>query len=61
MKKYFIIKESTYWSTDSLKKRVEQILEEKSKEGFEIIAVSFGLNMFWYPTAYITLCKEEKV
>jgi translation elongation factor EF-1beta len=54
---YSIIKESTMWSTDSLKKKVEEILNEKTKDGYEVVTVSFGLNMWWMPTAFITLRK----
>jgi hypothetical protein len=54
---YSIIKESTMWSTDSLKKKVEEILNEKTKDGYEVVTVSFGLNMWWMPTAFITLGK----
>ncbi len=54
---YTIIKESTMWSTDSLKKKVEEILNEKTKDGYEVVTVSFGLNMWWMPTAFITLRK----
>jgi translation elongation factor EF-1beta len=54
---YSIIKESTKWSTNSLKKKVENILNEKTKEGYEVVTVAFGLNMWWMPTAFITLRK----
>jgi hypothetical protein len=54
---YTIIKESTMWSTNSLKKRVEEILNEKTKDGYEVVTVAFGLNMWWMPTAFITLRK----
>ena len=54
---YSIIKESTMWSTDSLKQKVEKILNEKTKEGYEVVTVAFGLNMWWSPTAFITLRK----
>ena len=32
---YKIIKQSTLWLTNSLKKKVEQILNEKTKEGYK--------------------------
>lgn len=57
MKKYNIIKLSTMWSTSNLTKRVEQELNEKTIDGYEIITVAFGLNMWWMPTAFITVCK----
>ena len=54
---YTIIKESAMWSTNSLNRKVEKILNEKTKEGYEVITVAFGLNMWWMPTAFITLRK----
>ena len=57
MKTHTIIKLSTMWSTASLTEKVEQILNEKVSEGYEIVTVSFGVNLWWMPTAYITICK----
>ena len=57
MKTYSIIKISTGWSTTELKRDVEKILNEKSRDGYEIVTVSFGLNMWWLPTAFITICR----
>ena len=54
---YTIIKQSTMWSTNSLKSKVEEILNEKTKEGYEVVTVAFGLNMWWMPTAFSTLRK----
>lgn len=54
---YTIIKESAMWSTNSLNRKVEKILNEKTKEGYEVVTVAFGLNMWWMPTAFITLRK----
>jgi translation elongation factor EF-1beta len=54
---YSIIKESTMWSTDSLKHKVEKLLNEKTKDGYEVVTVAFGVNMWWMPTAFITLRK----
>lgn len=33
------------------------MLNEKTMEGWEIVSVSFGVNIWWVATAYITLCK----
>ena len=55
MKKYSIIKISTMWSTTQLIRNVEKILNTKSKEGFEIVTVAFGVNLWYLPTAFITL------
>ena len=57
MMTYSIIKESTIWSTDSLKHKVEKLLNEKTKDGYEVVTVAFGVNMWWMPTAFITLRK----
>lgn len=57
MKNYSIIKLSTMWSTDRLRNDVERILNEKASQGFEIVSVAFGVNVWWMPTAFITICK----
>lgn len=57
MKSYSIIKLSTMWSTDTLKYDVERLLNEKSIQGYEIVSVAFGVNMWWMPTAFITIRK----
>jgi translation elongation factor EF-1beta len=55
---YSVISESTMWSTDTLKQKVERILNEKTRDGYEIVSVAFGVNMWWLPTAFITLRKN---
>lgn len=57
MKTYSVISESSMWSTTKLKQKVEKILNEKTKDGYEVVSVAFGINIWWIPTAYITLCK----
>jgi hypothetical protein len=57
MKTYSVISESSMWSTAKLKEKVEKILNEKTKDGYEVVSVAFGLNIWWIPTAYITLRK----
>lgn len=57
MKKYEIIKISEMWSIETLRKNVETLINKKSNEGFEIITVAFGVNLWWMPTAFITICK----
>jgi len=57
MKKYRVIKLSTMWSTSTLTREVEQLLNEKTRDGYEIVTVAFGVNMWWLPTAYITISK----
>jgi hypothetical protein len=58
MKSYLIIKRTNIWSLNSLVVEVENILNEKTKEGYEIVTVSFGTNLWWFPTAFITLAKN---
>ncbi|RNL90782.1 hypothetical protein ED312_06330 [Sinomicrobium pectinilyticum] len=57
MKSYTIITMSTMWSTQKLKNDVERFINEKSSQGYHIVTVSFGLNIWWMPTAFITLSK----
>ncbi len=57
MKHYNIIKLSTMWSSETLKNDVEELINEKARDGYEIVTVAFGVNMWWMPTAYITICK----
>tara|TARA_B100000809_G_scaffold140254_1_gene137802 strand:+ start:1041 stop:1187 length:147 start_codon:yes stop_codon:yes gene_type:complete len=47
------------WSTSSLTNKVEKILSEKEKEGWEIVSVAFGTNLWYVPTAFITIKKAE--
>ncbi len=57
MKKYSIIKLSTMWSTNGLKNDVERLLNQKNAQGYEIVSVAFGVNLWWMPTAFITIRK----
>ena len=57
MKTYSVISDSSMWSTAKLKQQVEKILNEKTQDGYEVVSVAFGLNIWWIPTAYITLRK----
>lgn len=57
MKSYTIIKLSNAWTSDNLRQEAESLVNEKSKEGYEIISVAFGINHWWIPTVFITLCK----
>jgi len=57
MKNYSIIKLSTMWSTENLKRDVENLLNEKTVQGYEITSVAFGVNLWWMPTAFVTVCK----
>ncbi len=56
MKRYKIIKMSTLWSATRLAEKVEEVLNKKSTERYEIVSVSFGINALLMVTAYITVC-----
>ena len=58
MAEYKIIKLTTMWSTSNLVAEVEQLINEKAGEGYTIVTVSFGLNVLWLPTAFVTICKN---
>ncbi|WP_299435855.1 DUF4177 domain-containing protein [uncultured Aquimarina sp.] len=53
-KQYKVIKISSNWSLEKLKKKVEDALNKISTEGWEIISVSF--TNYGY-TAMITIAK----
>ncbi|MDH6355216.1 UDP-N-acetylenolpyruvoylglucosamine reductase [Dysgonomonas sp. PH5-45] len=57
MNQFKIIKKSNYWSTDQLCQEVEETLKQLEDAGYEIISVSMGVNLWWAPTAYITVKK----
>jgi hypothetical protein len=57
MKNYLIIRKTNIWSLKSLVTEVENILNEKTKEGYKVITVSFGTNLWWFPMAFITLAR----
>jgi len=60
MKQFRVFKISNMSSTARLTKDVENELKRLTNEGYEIISVSFGVNMWWIPTAFITTSREVK-
>lgn len=54
---YTIITLDTMWSTNNLRNRTEKLLNEKTAQGYQVISVAFGINLWWMPTAFITLYK----
>ena len=54
MKKFRIFRISNMWSSSNLVREVENELTKLTKEGYEIVSVSFGTNIWYVPTAYIT-------
>lgn len=61
MKQFRIFKISNFWSTSNLTLKVENELMQLSNEGYEIISVSFGYNLWSIPTAFITTRREVKL
>jgi hypothetical protein len=60
MKQFRVFKISNMWSTTRLIKDVENELKQITNEGYDIISVSFGFNIWWIPTAFITTSREVK-
>lgn len=59
MKTFKVNKYSTMWSTLGLTQEVEIELAKLAKEGWDIVSVAFGVNLWWMPTAFITISKES--
>lgn len=57
MKKFEIIRVSDWWSTDSLTEKAENVANQKSQEGYQIVSISFGYSIWLVPSAYITITK----
>jgi hypothetical protein len=57
MKEFSVIKVVDLWSTNRLRRKVENFLNQLSNEGYEIVSVSFGFNIWLVPKAYITVRK----
>lgn len=58
MKKFEIIRVSDWWSTDSLMKKAENVANQKSQEGYEIVSISFGISVGMIVSAYITITRS---
>jgi hypothetical protein len=58
MKQFKVIRKSHWFSTTRLSMEVERELKELTNNGYEIISVSFGFNIWWIPTAFITVKRE---
>jgi|SaaInlStandDraft_1057018.scaffolds.fasta_scaffold26765_2 uncharacterized protein (DUF302 family) len=46
MKQYTIISKTEYWSTNKHKRTVETLLNKKQAKGYEVVSVSFGMNIW---------------
>ncbi len=45
MKKYEVIKMTEMWSIENLRKKVEVLVNKKSKEAYDVVTVAFGINL----------------
>ena len=59
MNTYRVVKLSTAWSTSRLTEDVEALLEDEERAGWSVVSVAFGVNLWWMPTAFITLRRKE--
>lgn len=57
MKDYTVIKLNSWWSPDKLRSDVESLLNEKARQGYEIISVSFDISSGFVYQCFITICK----
>ncbi|SHI95357.1 hypothetical protein [Aquimarina spongiae] len=56
-KTFRVLKLSNVWSTEKLRKEVEDTLNRVSKDGWEIVSVAFGSSNAQIATAMITISK----
>lgn len=61
MKQFRVFKVSNMWSTARIIKDVENELKQITNDGYDIMSVSFGFNIWWIPTAFITTRREVKL
>ncbi len=58
MKEYKIIRVSDFWSTKVLREKAENLINQKSKEGWEVVTVSFGFTIWFVCSFYITFSRK---
>jgi hypothetical protein len=58
MKTYEVVSISEWFFTSSLKRKAQEMANQKSQEGYEIISISFGFSIWLIPTAYLTIAKN---
>jgi hypothetical protein len=59
MKQFRIFKYSNVWSSVTLRREVENEINNLSNDGYEIVSVSFGFNMWFVPTAFVTVSRNR--
>jgi hypothetical protein len=57
MKNFEIIRVSDWWSTNSLMEKAKNVANQKSREGYTIVSISFGISVGMIASAYITITK----
>jgi hypothetical protein len=55
MTQYKVFTYSTMWSTQKLTNRVERELSKLDSDGWEVISVSFGMDVRGMITAFVTV------
>ena len=59
MKEYRIMHVSNFWSTKTLHKDAQKLINEKSGEGWEVVSVSFSVTTWLVFSSYIILSKTK--
>lgn len=58
MKIFRVYQKSSLCSTSSLIRKVEPVLNEMEREGWNVVSVSIGYSGLCLPTAFITVSRE---
>ena len=56
-REFKVLKLSNIWSTEKLRKEVEETLNKVSKDGYDVVSVAFGSGNSQIYTAFITISK----
>ena len=56
-KEFKVLKLSNIWSTEKLRKEVQETLNKVSNDGYEVVSVAFGSRNSQISTAFITISK----
>jgi hypothetical protein len=57
MKSYNVESVTSLYSTKKLNEQVEKLLNERAREGYEVVSINYSYKMWAIPTVFITLCK----
>jgi len=47
------------WTSNSLRRKVEYVLNNEIEEGWEVVSVGNGLNNWFAPVAFITIKRTK--